>query len=115
MANIEVSLSCGSNTRRRRGISLGGNSSTRTAHSIDTISHSMERDGQRLVPREREAIMKSFRTQLDFGKSLRCNKDKLEARDVAECELRRLKSEAENKRGIIQNLKTALESLDVSE
>lgn len=111
MANIEVSLSSGTNMpRRRKGLSLGGDvmSSARSAHEIDTYS---------LVTKQKstEEMIQNLRDQFNVGLPIRLNTSKQVETEVMECELRKLKNESDNKRATIRNLKTALETLDITE
>lgn len=120
MANIEVSLSNTTNTpRRRKGASLGGNNTTsRIPIGADTISLSSNgKSEHRSVLQDRESIIHSLRVQLGLGKLPRpisAPLDEIEL-NAAEKELQKLKSDADNKRLTIRNLKTALDNLDITE
>lgn len=120
MANIEVSLSSATNTpRRRKGASLGGNNTTsRIPIGADTISLSSNgKPEHRSSLQEREAIIHSLRVQLGLGKLPRSINSPLDEKEIvaAEQELQKLKIDADNKRLTIRNLKTALDSLDITE
>lgn len=111
MANIEVSLSSGTNMpRRRKGLSLGGDCtiSTRTVQDIDSFS---------LVGNQKSAeeIIQNQRDQFNVGMVSRLSATAPSVTEAMERDLRRLKVEADNKRAMIRNLKSALENLDVTE
>lgn len=125
MANIEVSLSNSTNTpRRRKGTSLGGGSTVSSRQLIpathsgtDTGSlHSNMKPEHQSALQEREAIIQSLRVQLGLGKLPRPGIPLDEAEiSKAEQELQKLRNDADKKRITIRNLKSALESLDISE
>lgn len=122
MASIEVSLSSSSSAqRRRKGTSLGGGSSISTTRSSprpslgsDCNTNSFQKD-QRFALKE--SVIQNLRLQLGLGKGSRritAITDEPE-RSTGEQRLLRLKSEAENKRVAIRNLKIALDKLDITE
>lgn len=120
MANIEVSLSSSTNTlRRRKGTSLGGGSTSRQSICSDTISlpPNGKHQEQRSALQERDAIIQNLRQQLGLGKLPRPTGTPLDKNEIpaAEHKLNRLKNDADNRRITIRNLKTALESLDITE
>lgn len=130
MASIEVSLSGGANTaRRRKGISMGSASTISSRvkprpslNAADTISlnaspNSQHRPEHQTALQEREAIIQSLRMQLGLGKLPRPTGTPLNEAEIpaAEQRLRGLKNEADNKRNAIRSLKAALDGLDVSE
>lgn len=111
MANIEVSLSSGTNMpRRRKGLSLGGEGATssRTAPEVDSFSLASKQ-------KSTEEIIQNLRDPFNGGIVPRQNIAIPSETEAMERELRRLKNETDNKRAMIRNLKTALESLDVTE
>ncbi|KFB52973.1 AGAP005235-PA-like protein [Anopheles sinensis] len=112
MANIEVSL-CAGTPRRRKGTSLGGSLSARSSPRPD----SAPARELRTALQDREAVIQSLRLQLGLGKLPRPTGPPLDEteRPVAEQRLAKLKSDAETKRQVIRNLKTALEKLDVTD
>lgn len=112
MANIEVSLS--GNARRRRGVSLGGCASSRSTHLIDSCSHSIENDS-RLAHEDGQTVAKNIRDQYNNTRIERSLCQILDDQNAAEFELQKLRIEAENKRKTINNLKKALETLNVTE
>lgn len=108
MANIEVSLSNGANTpRRKKGISLGGSSMT--------LSHPVSKHDQRSVFQDREAIIQNLRVQFNLGNLPRSNGTHSGEVETTELELQKFKNDADNKKIIIRNLKIALENLDITE
>lgn len=119
MASIEVSLSSSTNTlRRRKGTSLGGCTS-RQSFCSDTISlpPNGKQEQQRSALQERDAIIQNLRQQLGLGKLPRPAGALLDKNEIpaAERQLKKLRNDAENRRITIRNLKTALESLDITE
>ncbi|XP_041769960.1 uncharacterized protein LOC121592521 isoform X1 [Anopheles merus] len=112
MANIEVSL-CAGTPRRRKGTSLGGSLSARSSPRPETAP---ARE-LRTALQDREAVIQSLRLQLGLGKLPRPTGPPLDdtERPVAEQRLAKLKSDAETKRHVIKNLKSALEKLDVTD
>lgn len=118
MANIEVSLSNSSNSpRRRKGTSLGGSTTPSRSLCAENISHSTVKQDQQSALQEREAIIQNLRVQLGLGKLPRPTGAPLNETEIpaAEYELHRLRTDADIKRATIINLKTALESLDITE
>lgn len=121
MANIEVSLSSGTNTpRRRKGTSLGGGStaSSRPSICIENISpQSNCKQEHRPALQERETIIQNIRSQFGLGKLLGPFGTPLDETEItaAEYELQKLRKDADNKRLAIRNLKVALENLDITE
>uniref|UniRef100_A0A182QAY1 PDZ domain-containing protein n=1 Tax=Anopheles farauti TaxID=69004 RepID=A0A182QAY1_9DIPT len=112
MANIEVSL-CAGTPRRRKGTSLGGSLSARSSPRPEsTPSREL-----RTALQDREAVIQNLRLQLGLGKLPRPTGPPLDdtERPVAEQRLVKLKSDAETKRHVIKNLKSALEKLDVTD
>uniref|UniRef100_A0A182MMW7 PDZ domain-containing protein n=1 Tax=Anopheles culicifacies TaxID=139723 RepID=A0A182MMW7_9DIPT len=112
MANIEVSL-CAGTPRRRKGTSLGGSLSARSSPRPE-VAPSRE---LRTALQDREAVIQNLRLQLGLGKLPRPTGPPLDdtERPVAEQRLAKLKSDAETKRHVIKNLKSALEKLDVTD
>uniref|UniRef100_A0A182WME2 PDZ domain-containing protein n=1 Tax=Anopheles minimus TaxID=112268 RepID=A0A182WME2_9DIPT len=112
MANIEVSL-CAGTPRRRKGTSLGGSLSARSSPRPEAPP-SRE---LRTALQDREAVIQNLRLQLGLGKLPRPTGPPLDdtERPVAEQRLAKLKSDAETKRHVIKNLKSALEKLDVTD
>lgn len=109
MANIEVSLSSSTNVpRRRKGMSLGSDSGV---PSPRTIPDSFDVARQKST----EDIIQNLRDQFIVATPLRSNAPKTCEIEAMERESRRLKNEADLKRSIIRNLKTALENLDITE
>lgn len=123
MASIEVSLSSGSSTqRRRKGTSLGGGSSisTRSSPRPSIGSDSFQKDQRAAL---KESVIQNLRMQLALGKAPRHingngngngSVDESE-KTTGEQRLFQLKREAENKKIAIRNLKLALEKLDITE
>lgn len=111
MSNLEISLSSSNqlNGRRRKGSSLGGALSSRSART--------EAKELRSALQDREAVIQNLRIQLCLGKLPRPSGPPLEdsEKPAAEQKLLRLKADAENKRIAIRNLKTALDKLDITE
>lgn len=95
MANIEVSLSNTNTPRRRRGTSSLIGTSTIPADNVSMNSNT----------RHREAIIQNIRVQLTDNTEI----------SKAEQELQKLRNDADKKRIIIYNLKTALENLDIKD
>ncbi|XP_058461237.1 uncharacterized protein LOC131436512 [Malaya genurostris] len=113
MANIEVSLSTAT-PRRRKGTSLGGGSlSARSSPRPDTAP-SRE---LRTALQDREAVIQNLRLQLGLGKLPRPAGPAFDdtERPAAEQRLSKLRTEAENKKVAIRNLKSALEKLDITD
>lgn len=133
MANIEVSLSSSNTPRRRKGTSLGGGgtssisarasprppsaataidlNATITATTINKDPH------HRSALQDREAVIQNLRLQLGLGKLPRPMGTPLDEseRPAAEQRLSRLKTDADNKRIAIRNLKLALDKVDITE
>jgi sulfur dioxygenase len=121
MASIEVSLS--STPRRKKNGSLGGiNASIR---SIPKEIAAKELETLRNALRDKENIIQSLKGQLTIPglrlSSIR-NSTSNSTRDLTEVEkkqaeerLGRLKTDVDNKRLAIKNLKMALERLDITE
>ncbi|XP_049295284.1 uncharacterized protein LOC125770092 isoform X2 [Anopheles funestus] len=111
MANIEVSL-CAGTPRRRKGTSLGGSLSARSSPRPEVAPREL-----RTALQDREAVIQNLRLQLGLGKLPRPTGPPLDdtERPVAEQRLAKLKSDAETKRHVIKNLKSALEKLDVTD
>uniref|UniRef100_A0A182RV06 PDZ domain-containing protein n=1 Tax=Anopheles funestus TaxID=62324 RepID=A0A182RV06_ANOFN len=111
MANIEVSL-CAGTPRRRKGTSLGGSLSARSSPRPEAAPREL-----RTALQDREAVIQNLRLQLGLGKLPRPTGPPLDdtERPVAEQRLAKLKSDAETKRHVIKNLKSALEKLDVTD
>lgn len=111
MSNLELSLSSSNqtNNRRRKGLSLGGGLSSRSART--------EAKELRSALQDREAVIQNLRIQLCLGKLPRPTGTPLEdsEKPAAEQKLLRLKADAENKRIAIRNLKTALDKLDITD
>ncbi|XP_055917174.1 uncharacterized protein LOC129949627 [Eupeodes corollae] len=111
MSNLEISLSSSNqlNGRRRKGSSLGGALSSRSART--------EAKELRSALQDREAVIQNLRIQLCLGKLPRPSGPPLEdsEKPAAEQKLLRLKADAENKRIAIRNLKTALDKLDITD
>ncbi|XP_055838763.1 uncharacterized protein LOC129906840 isoform X2 [Episyrphus balteatus] len=111
MSNLEISLSSSNqlNNRRRKGSSLGGALSSRSART--------EAKELRSALQDREAVIQNLRIQLCLGKLPRPSGPPLEdsEKPAAEQKLLRLKADAENKRIAIRNLKTALDKLDITD
>lgn len=118
MANIEVSLSSTNTPRRRKGTSLGGNtSSSRPSNSADNPGiNSNVKPEHHSALQEREAIIQSLRMQFGVGKLPRSGELQGDT-DVsnAERELQKLRNDSDNKQTIIRNFKTALENLDIQD
>lgn len=118
MANIEVSLSSTNTPRRRKGTSLGGNASSPRPSLCDDITNvnSTVKQEQHSAISEREAIIQSLRLQLGLGKLPRPGLP-LDDTEVSKSqqELQKLKIDADKKRFIIRNLKSALSSLDIQD
>ncbi|BFG06136.1 uncharacterized protein DMAD_04719 [Drosophila madeirensis] len=95
--------------RRRKGGSLGGTLSSRSTRS--------ESKELRSALQDREAVIQNLRIQLCLGKLPRPSGPPLDdsEKPAAEQKLHRLKSEGENKRIKIKNLKSALEKLDITD
>ncbi|XP_064543107.1 uncharacterized protein sprt [Drosophila montana] len=100
---------CSTTGRRRKGGSLGGTLSSRSTRS--------ESKELRSALQDREAVIQNLRIQLCLGKLPRPSGPPLDESEkpAAEHKLNRLKSEAENKRIKIKNLKSALEKLDITD
>lgn len=115
MASIEVSLSSSNTPRRRKGTSLGSHSARASPRppSVDTLPAKELRTAMQ----DREAVIQSLRQQLGLGKLPRPQGTPIDEseRPAAEQRLLRLKSDAENKRIAIRNLKAALDKVDVTE
>jgi len=103
------STHCSTTGRRRKGGSLGGTLSSRSTRS--------ESKELRSALQDREAVIQNLRIQLCLGKLPRPTGPPLDdsEKPAAEQKLNRLKTEAENKRIKIKNLKSALEKLDITE
>ncbi|XP_063930334.1 uncharacterized protein Sprt isoform X2 [Zophobas morio] len=122
MASIEVSLS--STPRRKKNGSLGGiNSSIR---SIPKEIAAKELETLRNALRDKENIIQSLKGQLTIPglrlSSIRNSSNGSSNRDLTEVEkkqaeerLSRLKTDVDNKRLAIKNLKMALERLDITD
>ncbi|EDW74384.2 uncharacterized protein Dwil_GK21885 [Drosophila willistoni] len=95
--------------RRRKAGSLGGTLSSRSTRS--------ESKELRSALQDREAVIQNLRIQLCLGKLPRPTGPPLDENEkpAAEQKLNRLKTEAENKRIKIKNLKSALEKLDITD
>ncbi|XP_017125139.1 uncharacterized protein LOC108144623 [Drosophila elegans] len=100
---------CSTTGRRRKGGSLGGTLSSRSTRS--------ESKELRSALQDREAVIQNLRIQLCLGKLPRPTGPPLDdtEKPAAEQKLNRLKTEAENKRIKIKNLKSALEKLDITD
>ncbi|XP_039480362.1 uncharacterized protein LOC120444623 [Drosophila santomea] len=100
---------CSTTGRRRKGGSLGGTLSSRSTRS--------ESKELRSALQDREAVIQNLRIQLCLGKLPRPTGPPLDESEkpAAEQKLNRLKTEAENKRIKIKNLKSALEKLDITD
>ncbi|XP_016929916.3 uncharacterized protein [Drosophila suzukii] len=103
------STHCSTTGRRRKGGSLGGTLSSRSTRS--------ESKELRSALQDREAVIQNLRIQLCLGKLPRPTGPPLDdsEKPAAEQKLNRLKTEAENKRIKIKNLKSALEKLDITD
>lgn len=112
MANIEVSLST-MTPRRRKGTSLGS-VSIRSSPKSDSNLPSKE---LKSALAEREAVIQSLRTQLGLAKLPRPSGPAFDEheRPAAEQRMTRIRSDIENKKIIIKNLKSALEKLDITD
>ncbi|EAT42161.1 AAEL006269-PA [Aedes aegypti] len=113
MASIEVSLSSAT-PRRRKGTSLGGGSlSARSSPRPDSAPGREMRSALQ----DREAVIQNLRLQLGLGKLPRPTGPAFddEERPAAEQKVTKLRSEAENKKVAIRNLKSALEKLDITD
>ncbi|EDW47412.1 uncharacterized protein LOC6608666 [Drosophila sechellia] len=104
-----TSTHCSTTGRRRKGGSLGGTLSSRSTRS--------ESKELRSALQDREAVIQNLRIQLCLGKLPRPTGPPLDESEkpAAEQKLNRLKTEAENKRIKIKNLKSALEKLDITD
>lgn len=111
MANIEVSLSSGTNMpRRRKGLSMGND-----GPNLSRIGQEVASFGMIRKQKSTEEIIQTLRDQLNVGISLRSNAATFGEAETVERDLRGLKNEADNKRSTIKNLKTALENLNITE
>ncbi|KAI8127013.1 mitochondrial, Persulfide dioxygenase ETHE1 [Lucilia cuprina] len=114
LTNIDSNLStsiphCATTGRRRKGTSLGGTLSSRSSRN--------ESKELRSALQDRESVIQNLRIQLCLGKLPRpCGPPLNEAdKPAAEQKLQKLKTEAENKKIKIRNLKSALEKLDITD
>ncbi|XP_037941027.1 uncharacterized protein LOC119673977 [Teleopsis dalmanni] len=108
--NLNTSISqCSTTGRRRKSSGLGGTLSARTARS--------ETKELRSALQDREAAIQNLRIQLCLGKLPRPTGPPLDdaEKPAAELKLQKLKTEAENKKIKIKNLKIALEKLDITD
>lgn len=124
MASIEVSLS--STPRRKKNVSLSGISLGSSIRSIPKELALKELESLRNALRDKENIIQSLKGQLTVpGLKLNamrnCNSNG-SVRELTEVEkkqaedrLNRLKTDIDNKRLAIKNLKLALERLDITE
>lgn len=113
MANIEVSLSNTNTPRRRKCTSLGATTSPRPPFIAETAKHnSNDKQETHLTLHERDAITQNLRMQLGLERLPRL--DGMEISN-AEQELQKLRNNANTKRIVIRNLKTALETLDIQD
>lgn len=122
-----MSLSSASTPRRRKGTSLGGGSTISARASprpsigsiVDVSNNNINASQKehRSALQDREAVIQNLRLQLGLGKLPRPTGTPLEdsERPAAEQRLTRLRSDAENKRIAIRNLKGALSKLDITE
>lgn len=123
MASIEVSLS--STPRRKKNGSLSGISIGSSIRSIPKELALRELESLRNALRDKENIIQSLRGQLTVpGLRLNAirNNNNNNVRELTEVEkkqaedrLSRLKTDVDNKRLAIKNLKMALERLDITE
>lgn len=125
MASIEVSLS--STPRRRKNGSLTGINLGSSIRSIPKEIAAKELENLRNALRDKENIIQSLKGQLTIPglrlSSIRNggnnNTNHRELTDIekkqAEERLNRLKTDVDNKRLTIKNLKMALERLDITE
>ncbi|XP_055537986.1 uncharacterized protein LOC129725792 [Wyeomyia smithii] len=113
MASIEVSLSTAT-PRRRKGTSLGGGSLSARSSPRPDASTGRE---LRSALQDREAVIQNLRLQLGLGKLPRPAGPAFDdvERPVAEQRLMKLRSDADNKKVAIRNLKGALEKLDITD
>ncbi|XP_058831646.1 uncharacterized protein LOC131690124 isoform X2 [Topomyia yanbarensis] len=113
MASIEVSLSTAT-PRRRKGTSLGGGSLSARSSPRPDAAPARE---LRSALQDREAVIQNLRLQLGLGKLPRPAGPAFDdvERPAAEQRLSKLRSEAENKKVAIRNLKGALEKLDITD
>ncbi|XP_065370118.1 uncharacterized protein sprt [Calliphora vicina] len=114
LSNIDSNLStsiphCATTGRRRKGTSLGGTLSSRSSRN--------ESKELRSALQDRESVIQNLRIQLCLGKLPRpCGPPLNDAdKPAAEQKLQKLKTEAENKKIKIRNLKSALEKLDITD
>ncbi|KAM7342617.1 PDZ domain-containing protein sprite [Cochliomyia hominivorax] len=114
LSNLDSNLStsiphCATTGRRRKGTSLGGTLSSRSTRT--------ESKELRSALQDRESVIQNLRIQLCLGKLPRpCGPPLNEAdKPAAEQKLQKLKTEADNKRIKIRNLKSALEKLDITD
>ncbi|XP_023301618.2 uncharacterized protein LOC111683739 [Lucilia cuprina] len=114
LTNIDSNLStsiphCATTGRRRKGTSLSGTLSSRSSRN--------ESKELRSALQDRESVIQNLRIQLCLGKLPRpCGPPLNEAeKPAAEQKLQKLKTEAENKKIKIRNLKSALEKLDITD
>ncbi|XP_005176549.1 uncharacterized protein LOC101890808 isoform X2 [Musca domestica] len=108
--NLSTSLTHSSTTgRRRKGSSLAGTLSSRSSRG--------ECKELRSALQDRETVIQNLRIQLCLGKLPRPSGPPLDEADkpAAEQKLQKLKTEAENKKIKIKNLKGALDKLDITD
>ncbi|XP_055629799.1 uncharacterized protein LOC129770769 isoform X2 [Toxorhynchites rutilus septentrionalis] len=113
MASIEVSLSAAT-PRRRKGSSLGGCSlSARSSPRPDSAPGKELRSALQ----DREAVIQNLRLQLGLGKLPRPTGPAFDdaERPAAAQRLMNIRSEVENKKLVITNLKGALDKLDITD
>ncbi|XP_059226037.1 uncharacterized protein LOC106087583 [Stomoxys calcitrans] len=114
LSNVDGNLSssiphCATTGRRRKGSSLAG-----TLTSRSTRGESKE---LRSALQDRETVIQNLRIQLCLGKLPRPSGPPLHDADrpAAEQKLQKLKTEADNKKIKIKNLKSALDKLDITD
>uniref|UniRef100_A0A1Q3EZM5 PDZ domain-containing protein n=1 Tax=Culex tarsalis TaxID=7177 RepID=A0A1Q3EZM5_CULTA len=114
MASIEVSLSTAT-PRRRKGTSLGGGSLS--ARSSPRPDAAPSREPHHSALQDRDTVFQNLRLQLGLGKLPRPAGPAFDdaERPGAEQRLSKLRTDAENKKEAISNLKSALEKLDITD
>ncbi|KAL1376874.1 hypothetical protein pipiens_016630, partial [Culex pipiens pipiens] len=114
MASIEVSLSTAT-PRRRKGTSLGGGSLS--ARSSPRPDSAPSREPHHSALQDRETVFQNLRVQLGLGKLPRPTGPAFDdaERPGAEQRLAKLRTDAENKKIAISNLKSTLEKLDITD
>ncbi|XP_075165170.1 PDZ domain-containing protein sprite [Haematobia irritans] len=108
--NLSTSVPhCATTGRRRKGSSLAGTLSSRSIRG--------ETKELRSALQDRETVIQNLRIQLCLGKLPRPSGPPLNEADrpAAEQKLQKLKTEADNKKIKIKNLKSALDKLDITD